>query len=240
MKPTSSSALFCLAAFALLAAVACSTGPGFPDDGSPIVYDTVDFELEPYRIAPGDGLAVQFAFHPQRNTELTVRPDGKISLPFAKEVHAAGKTVAELDAELTASIANKLKDPELAILVKTFATQRVYVGGEVGQPGVVDLHPGLTALQALTTKGGLTNSAATDSLLLIRAAGPGKRIVKRLDLSKENVAKNDIPLRPFDILYAPKSSIAQAGVWVDQNINAVIPRIFSFGAFYDLNNLKFK
>lgn len=226
---------------ALFPLFACATtGPAFPADGSPLVYETPEPEPEAYRIAPGDGLALQFAFHPERNLEFTVRPDGKISIPFAKEVHAAGKSVSELDDELTKAMASKLKNPELAIMVKTFAAQRVYVGGEVGQPGVVDLQPGMTALQALTTKGGLTNGAASDSLLVIRAAGPGKRIVKRLDLSKENVAKNDIPLRPFDILYAPKSSIAQAGVWVEQNINAVVPRVFSFGAFYDVNNLNLK
>lgn len=230
-------------ALALLVAFAwcsCSTGPAFPDDGSPIVYESQPPEIEPYRIAPGDGLSITFAFHPERNTDVTVRPDGKFSLSLVKEVHAAGKTTAELDAELTKALATQLKAPQLAVNVKTFATQRVFVGGEVGRPGTVDLDSGLTALRALTAAGGLTSTAASDSLLLIRAAGPGKRIVKRLDLSKENLAKNDILLRPFDIVYAPRSSVSQVGLWVDQNINSVIPRIFSFGAFYDLNNLNLK
>jgi hypothetical protein len=64
--------------------------------------------------------------------------------------------------------------------------------------------------------------------------------VRRLELSKENVAKNDIPLRPYDIVFVPKSSVSQVGEWVDQNINAIIPRAISFGAFYDVNNLNFK
>jgi protein involved in polysaccharide export with SLBB domain len=116
----------------------------------------------------------------------------------------------------------------------------VFVGGEVNQPGQVDLQPGLTALGALSSRGWLKTNAASDSLLLIRAAGPGKRLVRRLDLSKENVAKNDIPLRPYDIVFVPKSSVSQVGEWVDQNINAIIPRAISFGAFYDVNNLNFK
>ncbi len=222
-------------ALALVIVAACAATPSFPADGSPLTYEVQPEPEAPYRIAPQDSLAIRYSFNREHDLQLEVRPDGKISIPFAEEVHAAGRTVAELDTELTAVVGKSLKNPELTIIVTKFATQRVFVGGEVNRPGVFELSGGLTALQALTIGGGLKTSAAADSVLLIRAAGPGKREVRRIDLSVDGLVKADYVLRPFDIVYAPKSGIAKVGDWVEQNINALLPRAFSFGAFYDLN-----
>ncbi len=228
-----------VAPFTLVVVGCFSPGPEFPADGTLLLYDR-PLEVEPYRIAPGDGLGLRFAYHVERNTDVAVRPDGKISIPFAEEVHAAGKTVAELDAELTVALARHYKHPDVAVMVMTFAPQRAFVGGEVNQPGDVELRTGLTVMQALAARGWFKTTAATDSVVLIRGAGPGRRVVKKLDLSPANIAKNDVPLRPFDILYAPQRSIVRVGEWVDQNINALVPRMLSFGAYYNLNEIKFQ
>jgi hypothetical protein len=91
------------------------------------------------RIQPGDGLTVKFAYHPLRDLEVSVRPDGRISIPFAEEVHIAGLTVAEADARLTAGVAEVLRDPQLTIVVTTVARSQVYVGGAMVRPGAVPL-----------------------------------------------------------------------------------------------------
>lgn len=228
-----------LAAFTLVAVGCFSPGPQFPADGTLLLYDQ-PLEVEPYRIAPGDVLGLRFAYHIERNTDVAVRPDGKISIPFAEEVHAAGKTVAELDDELTVALARHYKHPDLSVLVLTFAPQRAWVGGEVNQPGDVELRTGLTVMQALSARGWFKSTAAADSVVLIRGAGPGRRVAKKLDLSPANIAQNDVPLRPFDIVYAPQRSIVQVGEWVEQNINALVPRMLSFGAYYNLNTIKFQ
>jgi len=226
-----------LAVVALLAVLlpACNSIKSLPE-GEARSFETRAVE-EPveYRIQPGDGLTIKFAYHQTRDLQVGVRPDGRISIPFAEEVHVAGLTVAEADDRLTAGVAQVLRDPELTIVVTKVARSQVYVGGEVLRPGAVPLVPGLTATQALFAAGGAAPTGDTRSVILIRAAGPGKREVRRLSLEGTDMVACDRVLAPFDIVFVPRTFIADVGVFVNSYINAIIPRSVSFTAFYNLH-----
>jgi protein involved in polysaccharide export with SLBB domain len=163
-----------------------------------------------------------------------VRPDGVVSIPLAYEVHVAGRTVPEVDDLLTKGVATTLRDPELTVIVLTMAKSMVFVGGEVGKPGPVPLVPGLTAFQALTAAGGIAPSGAADSVIVVRADGPGRRIVRRVSLAGADMLKNDVALGPFDIVFVPRTAIADVGMFVNNYINSIIPHSVSFTAFYNL------
>ncbi len=90
-----------------------------------------------YRIQVGDLLDIKFFYNPELNEQVTVRPDGRISLMLATEVMAAGVTPGELTEQLRKKYATVIKTPEIAVIVRSFNAQRVYVDGEVGRPGVV-------------------------------------------------------------------------------------------------------
>lgn len=223
--------------FALLLAVpfaGCGSYAGLDEGEVRAVETAVEEEPIAYRIQPGDGLVVEFAHHPTRRTELVVRPDGVISIPFAEEKHVAGLTVAEADDLLTASVKEHLRDPDLTILVAAVARSQVFVGGEVGRPGAIPLVPGMTAFQALTAAGGIAPSGADDSVILVRSNGPKKRIVRRLSLAGGDMLANDVALGPFDIVFVPRTRVADVGLFVNSNINAIVPRAINFTAFYDL------
>ncbi len=189
-------------------------------------YPTVE-----YRIQPGDTLEVRFYNNPELNETVTVRPDGKISLQLAPEARAAGLTPEELSRQLTGQYSQELRNPKIAVLVRTPASNRVYVGGEVFKPGVVSLLAPLTVFQSITEAGGLTNEARTKEIVIIRK-GEKKPIIFTVNLANVIDGSNlseDVTLMPFDIVFVPKSPIANVDLWVDQYLRRLIPIPFGFG-----------
>ena len=121
-----------------------------------------------YTIAPGDELDIKFFFNPELNETITVRPDGMISLQLIDEIQAAGLQPAELDQKLTDLYSRELRKPVLTVIVRSFTRQRVYVGGEVNTPGLIELSGGLTALQAVFQSAGFKETADPAETLVIR------------------------------------------------------------------------
>ena len=110
---------------------------------------------------------------------------------------------------------------------KTFTGRQVYVGGEVGKPGVVQLGSHMTALQAVINAGGFLDTAKPEATLVIRRQGgeADAPIPIRLDLEESidgETTLGDIPLQPFDVVYVPKSAIANVNLFVKQYIQGVL------------------
>ncbi len=123
-----------------------------------------------YRIQVGDILAVRLLLNPELNEEVTVRPDGRISTTVAHDEQASGRTVPDLDKALDRDYVKQLQNPHVSVVVKSFAPERIYVGGEVnGSPGeFVNVGPGLTVSQALTRAGGAKFSGDDNGVFIIR------------------------------------------------------------------------
>ncbi len=205
------------------AATAC-VGPDI-DYGEVRTVEVTEANPGGYRLTAGDEIQVVYTYNPEHNIKLTVRPDGRISMPFAEEVVAAGRTIPELDADLTERVRQHLQSSDLSVVVTAYARQKVYIGGEVARPGEVPLIPGMTVFQAIAHNGWFRETAAWDSVVLVRHSEPGVRKAMKIDFSEEALIAHDVELQPFDIVYVPKTSIARVNVWVDQYINQVIPRI---------------
>jgi protein involved in polysaccharide export with SLBB domain len=193
-----------------------------------------------YTIQPGDELDVKFFFNPELNENLIVRPDGKISLQLIDEIQAAGLEPLELDRQLTELYSRELRKPELTVIVRSFTRQRIYVGGEVNMPGLIMLSAGMTTLQAIFQSEGFKETADPSETLVIRK-GPGdKPIPIRIDLAALMEAgdnSSDMQLQPDDIVYVPKSAIANANKFINEYIGGLLMfRGWSFGLSYDLNN----
>jgi polysaccharide export outer membrane protein len=187
-----------------------------------------------YRLEPGDVLDVKFFHSPQIDEQLPIRPDGRIALQLVGEVEAAGRTPAELRAELLNRYAPMLREPELVVIVKKFASQRVFVGGEVGQAGVLTLEGRVTALQAILQAGGFRNTAAAGHVVVLRRQGTDQPLFLTLDLKNDLRGKpgNDVLLMPYDIVFVPKTRIAQLNQFVTQYIRDLVPIQASLGLGY--------
>ena len=102
----------------------------------------------------------------------------------------------------------------------------VYVEGQVGHPGPVPLAPGMTATQAITASGGLTDSAGPNNVVLVRRDACGEAHDEPLNLSKalkRQGHEDDVVLAPTDMLIVPRSGVAQAGLFVKQYIKDMLP-----------------
>jgi len=193
-----------------------------------------------YIIQPGDQLDIKFFYNPELNDSVTVRPDGKISLQLVDEVQAAGQTPAQLDDFLTGKYGQELRKPVITVIVKSFAAQRVYVGGEVNRQGFVALAPGMNPLQAVIEAGGLKETADPGAVLLIRKGPENQPVPVRVDLqgTLDGTSKvSGIQLQAQDVVYVPKTFIAEANKFVKQYVeDLLLFRGVSLGFSYDLSD----
>lgn len=191
-----------------------------------------------YRINVGDKLSVRLFYNPDLNQEITVRPDGKISLQLVHELDVIGKTPSELTAMLNEKYSKFLQEPELVVIVNAFAGHKVYVGGEVSQPGAKEIVGPTTILNAITLAGGFKDTARLNEVILVRreAADQPPFLVK-LDLDKAMRGidvRQDVYVQPYDMVLVPKSNIADVDLWVAQYVHAVIGSPEQLAVIYSL------
>jgi polysaccharide export outer membrane protein len=190
-----------------------------------------------YVIEPGDELDVRFFYNPELNEEVQVRPDGNISLPLVGEMRAAGSTPTQLEGNLRDSYSRELRQAAITVIVKGFAGQRVYVDGEVGTPQMVNIAGNLSTMQAIASAGGFKPSARKGEVLVIRRSGTAQPIVIPVDLDAAisgRDTRQDILLQPYDIIFVPKTAVAEVNQFIDQYFRQNIP--IPFGIGYGLNN----
>jgi polysaccharide export outer membrane protein len=181
-------------------------------------------ETAPYRIQPGDGLDVQFKYHPDDSQQVNVTRGGHIALPVTGELDAAGLTLGELEKLIQARASRFLRDPVVSVSVAE-SRARAYIGGEVAAPGFVSLTKPMTVLQAILERGGFTVGAnLSDVVVLSQAAG--KPAARRLDLNEriKDGTTEGMVLAPDEVVLIPKTGIAKAGEWVNQWLNGMTPQ----------------
>ena len=224
----------------LLLLTACAPPPVLKNP-SPVQYATTGAQPpveQEYRIEVGDELDIKFFYDPELNERVIVRPDGRVSLQLVHEITAAGLTPAELTEFLARKYASELKKPEVTVIVRSFGAQKIYVDGEVAKPGMLPLLGLVTVTQAISQAGGVKESARTSEVIVIRHGAANKPFAFPVNLEKVidgTDLRQDVPLKPFDIVFVPRSPIADVNVWVDQYIRKNIPVSLSLG--YDFGAL---
>jgi polysaccharide export outer membrane protein len=179
-----------------------------------------------YRLQAGDVLEIKHFYTPELNETVSIRPDGRISLPIAGEVQAEGRTPAGLRDVLTELYARTLREREVAVVVKEFAGRRIYVGGEVLTPGVIRPPGTVTALQAILEAGGAKSSARLENVVILRNQGTSEPLFMTLDLRAgvtEGVSRNDVALLPSDIVFVPKTKVAHLAQFIDVYFKQLVP-----------------
>jgi polysaccharide biosynthesis/export protein len=180
-----------------------------------------------YIIEVGDALDIKFMYNAELNElAVPVRPDGRISLQLAHDVPAAGMTPTQLRATLSEKYAAELKKPEIAVIVRSFGGQKIFIDGEVNYSGPVDFKGRLTLFQAISQARGLRETARLSNVIVIRKDFEGKPMAANIDLRKVingTDLSQDIALMPYDIVYVPKSHIANWLKFVDEYINRAVP-----------------
>ena len=176
-------------------------------------------------LAAGDELRIKFLGAPQLDSTQLIRQDGKITLDILGEYMAAGKTPEVVRKELTELFGDQLQIKEVSITIVSPAP--IFVTGSVIEPGRYSMERPYTALEAIMAAGGFDAvSAEVRSVVVIRHAD-GKRFGYVLDFKSALAGEEGHPffLKPFDIVYVPRTRIARLNQAVDQYINRMIPRL---------------
>jgi len=197
-----------------------------PDLNTMADQGTLQQEPAPYRLQVGDDLSIRFYSNPELDQDVVVRPDGMISVPYLDDVQAAGLTPAELDARLTKAYTGELATPQITVIVRSFSGNKVFIGGEVGSQGVIPLSGGLTLYQAIQEAGGFLPSAHLRQIIVIRKGPDGRPVGHAVDLKPVQTGENpgnDVLLQPYDVVFVPRSKIANVGLFVKQYIREALP-----------------
>ncbi len=159
-----------------------------------------------YVIGPDDVLQVQFWREKDMSSEVTVRPDGMISLPLLNEVQAAGLTPEQLRDKVN-ELAKKFlqEDPTVTVVIKAINSRKVFITGSVGRPGTYPLTAPTTVLQLIAMAGGLAEFADKSNIAIMRPEN-GKLVrymFNYKDVAKGKNLSQNIELKPGDTVIVP-------------------------------------
>jgi polysaccharide biosynthesis/export protein len=187
--------------FALSGLVACSAVCPEINAGERQSFLAVRPEESSYVIGPNDQIGIEVYQNQQLTRQVTVRPDGMITLPLVNDVPAAGFTVPQFQEKLTERLKTYLKEPIVSVTVNQFSAKQIYIQGQVRQPAAFTYRGDMYILQAIAQAGGPT-PFAEGCAVIVRQKGDGfLRYAVPLDplMSGESMKEN-IQLLPNDVV----------------------------------------
>lgn len=157
-----------------------------------------------YVIGPEDVLVVNVWKEPEISGQVPVRSDGKISLPLLNDVEAAGMTPMQLAESITEKLKQFLTEPRVTVTVTQMNSKRIFLMGEVGRRGPVQMLPHMTLMQALSVAGGFSQFANLKKMYILRNEN-GKQVklpVNYKALMNGDESQNFV-LKPGDTIVVP-------------------------------------
>jgi polysaccharide export outer membrane protein len=187
-------ASFLLACAGLAGALAAAAQPAAPAPAEPA-----------YRLGPEDVLEISVWKEEALKKDVLVRPDGGLSFPLVGDVHAAGRTVDELRAELARRLQKFIPDPVVSVLLQRVMSNKIYVLGRVAKPGEFPAGRYVDVLQALSMAGGLTPFADEKDIRVLRREA-GRQQIYRFDfkaVSRGEGLEQNLRLQGGDVVIVP-------------------------------------
>lgn len=170
------------------------------------------FAEDEYDIGPLDVLRIAVLGQSEMSGEFAVEPDGMLNFPFVGRIKAAEMSPRELEKKLVALLSDGyLKRPQVAISVKEYRSQRVYITGEVPRPGPYSLHADRTILGLLTDLGPLGPNAGHE-MIIVRPPQPVPPPLLFDERDRGAARGDDLPLpKPMEEVFTVKLTDLQSG-----------------------------
>jgi polysaccharide biosynthesis/export protein len=158
-----------------------------------------------YTVQPGDILEVSVWREPDLQREVLVRPDGHFSFPLVGDIDATGKTVNDLRGEIASSLQKFIPDLVVTVTVKNILGNKIFVIGQVNNPGEFVVNPRVDVMQALSIAGGTTPFAALNDIVILRREGDAQRAIRFAykDVEKGRSLEQNIILDSGDVVVVP-------------------------------------
>jgi polysaccharide export outer membrane protein len=180
-----------------------------------------DLKPAEYVLGPEDKLRISVFRRDEMTTEVTVSTSGRISYYLAGDMDASGLTAFELRDRLQAKLVQYIKAPEVYVEILEHRSHKVFVLGQVNNPGVYRMKNDYTLLEAISESGGITRDAYLDGAYVVR---DGKVLIVNFYelLEKGNMGEN-IPLVKGDVIYIPDNRDHKVFVLGEVRNQAAIP-----------------
>lgn len=165
-----------------------------------------DAQTQPdYTLNAGDTLDIDVYKETELTKTVIVRPDGKFSFPLAGEINAGGRTITQVQNDITQRLVKYIPEPVVTAAVKTLDGCRIYVIGQVAKAGSFVMNPRINVLQALSLAGGMTPFASTNDVVVIRGFGANQKVLpfRYGEVSKGKNLNQNVILEPGDVVVVP-------------------------------------
>lgn len=205
MKLKRLQALFLTAAVSV--AGACSSLEELPT--AQPVSETEALETE-YRIGSDDSLQIFVWRNPELSNSVSVRPDGKITIPLIEDLPATGKTPTELARDIEKQLSVYIQDPIVTVIMRGFVgllKDRVRVVGEAARPQALPYRSTMTLLDVMISVGGLTDFADGNRATITRVIDENQKQyrVRIDDLLRNGDMSANVRISPGDIIVIPEA-----------------------------------
>jgi protein involved in polysaccharide export with SLBB domain len=195
-----------------------------------------------YRFFPGDSLEVTVHSAPELSRTALIGPDGRVSLPLLANVMVADKTDVEIARVVADAYArNTLVSPIVEVRRAALGPQNIIVGGEVNAPGLIAMSSPIGALEAVMLAGGFQNTAARGKVVVLRREPGGGLMMRTVDLHdalRGRTGADSVQIRRHDVVFVPRSTIAEVDVFIEQYVTGIIPldQAFSYAIANAITN----
>src|SRR5262245_15458989 len=189
---------------AITSVAGAQTAPAARSVAAAITTSTV---IQPpgYVIGADDVLGIVFLYEKELSTDVSVRPDGRISLPMLNDIQAAGLTPEQLRVNLTKAADAYIQEPTVSVIVKQINSRKVFITGKISKPGVYPLHESTTVLQLIALAGGLLEYANEKNIVVMRSENgttASHRYNHKEVVSRKRLEQN-IELKSGDTIVVP-------------------------------------
>lgn len=201
-----------------------STGGEQPDAGAERKVVVSEFIL-----GPSDEIEIKVFRHDELNKKTRIPPDGNITLNLIGDIKVAGVGINQLRNDIREKYLNYLVKPEISVDVVSLNGQKIFVLGEVKQPGVYQIDPPTSMLEAISKAGGFTLDGKSSNVVLIRG-GPKNPVARMVDLKKyleKGEFGQNIALQTGDVVYVPRTFISQVDRFFNHFENIIRPMLWT-------------
>jgi polysaccharide export outer membrane protein len=155
-----------------------------------------------YVIGAGDTLDIIVWGEDKVSGRVEVRPDGMITVPLIGDIAAAGLTPEQLAESLRQGLTRYIDSPNVVVRVGIMGSRRFFVIGNVRTPGMFDMRPEQTFLQAIAVAGGFTDFANRNGVRIVRKGGGGPPVEPNYDAITRGEVP-DVRIEPNDTIIVP-------------------------------------
>jgi polysaccharide export outer membrane protein len=158
-----------------------------------------------YLIQPGDLLEISVWREDYLERDVSVQPDGRVSFPLVGVINAAGSTVEQVQIRVAERLAQFIPDPVVTVSIKEIRGNRIYILGQVQNPGQFIMNPMIDVMQALALAGGTTPFAELNEIKILRRSGNKQTLIefRYADIARGRNLQQNIILQSGDVIIVP-------------------------------------